>query len=269
VSAPPPPPARSASTRGQALLNWLFYGPLGALQFLTIAPPIVRRPFTVAELGVAVGFFPLVGLLVGELLAALDWGLARVFPPALSAALVLAAWVGASGALHLDGFLDACDGLFGGHTPEARLRIMRDERVGAFGLVGGVLLLLTQAAALASLSARAGPLILAPVVARWAMALAVIAFPYARAEGLGRAMKEAAGWPQAVLASATALAAGWLVAGLWGLAALALAGAVAWLVARWVLRRLPGLTGDVYGALCQVIEVLVLLFFALLQHVRP
>ncbi len=266
MGAPLPPADTQPPPRARPLVTWLLTGPLAALQFLTIAPPLVRRPFTRAELGVAVGFFPLVGLLIGELLTLVDWALAFFFPPAVSAALLLAAWVGASGAFHLDGFLDACDGLFGGHTPEARLRIMRDERVGAFGVAGGVLLLLTAWACLASLSARAAPLILGPVLARWAMALAVVAFPYARAEGLGRAMKDSAGWPQAVLATAIALCACWLVAGVRGLLAWGVAGLAGWLISRWTLRRLPGLTGDVYGALCQVIEVLVVLLFLSLQQ---
>ena len=249
---------------------------LTALQFLTITPPIVRRPFTPAELGQAVGFFPLVGLLLGGVLTLLAWGLGRLFPPGVTAALVLAAWVGLTGALHLDGFLDTCDGLFGGGDPETRLRILRDERVGAYAVAGGVLLLLTKYAALAAIVGATGAsslpwahglwragtqraaLLLVPVLGRWGMALAVVAFPYARPEGLGRAMKDHAGWGQALLAGATALAVAALVAGWAGLAAWALATGATWLLARFALRRLPGLTGDIYGAVCEVVEVLML-----------
>ena len=236
--------------------------PLAALQFLTLSPPIVRRIFTPEEMGRAVGYFPLVGVLLGGLLVGLDRALACVFPAGVSAVLVLAAWVVASGALHLDGFLDACDGLFGGHTPESRLEIMRDERVGAFGLAGGVLLLLLKASALAATPGRATSLLLAPTLARWGMALAVVAFPYARREGLGRAMKAHAGWGQVALATATGLAVAWFAAGWLGLVALGLAGATAWIVARFVLARLPGLTGDVYGAISETVEVVILLLFA-------
>ena len=245
--------------------------PLAAVQFLTLAPPIVRRPFTPVEMGWAVGCFPLVGLLLGGLLAGLDWVLVHIFPSStcpsgvcpsgVSAALVIAGWVIVTGALHLDGFLDACDGLFGGHTPESRLHIMRDERVGAFGLAGGVLLLLVKVASLATVSHRAVPLLLAPTLARWGMTMAVVLFPYARAEGLGRAMKDHAGWGQAALATATALGVAWLAGGWSGLVAAALAVAAAWALARFTLARLPGLTGDIYGAICESIEVLVLLFF--------
>ena len=236
--------------------------PLAAVQFLTLVPPIVRRSFTPVEMGWAVGCFPLVGLLLGGLLAGLDWVLVRVFPSGVSVALVIAAWVIVTGALHLDGFLDACDGLFGGYTPESRLHIMRDERVGAFGLAGGVLLLLIKVASLAAVSHRAVPLILAPTLARWGMTMAVVLFPYARTEGLGRAMKDHAGWGQAALATATALGVAWLAGGWPGLGVAALAGAAAWALSRFTLARLPGLTGDVYGAICESIELLTLLFFA-------
>ncbi|HKI34071.1 MAG TPA: adenosylcobinamide-GDP ribazoletransferase [Gemmataceae bacterium] len=240
-------------------------GLAAAVQFLTVLP-LVRRPFSPKELGRSVGWFPLVGALLGGLLAGLDWLLGLAFPPGVTAALVLAAWVLVTGALHLDGFLDSCDGLFGGHTPEARLRIMRDERAGAFAVIGGILLLLLKYAALAGNPERLAALVLAPVVGRWGMAVAVVGFPYGRPEGLGRAMKDHARWPQALLAS---LFAGTVVAGIavvvpggWrALLAIPLAAGMTWIGGRFVLRRLPGLTGDVYGALCELLEVATLLLF--------
>ena len=111
------------------LLSRFIAPPAAALQFLTVTPPLVRRAFSMPELGRAVGYFPLVGTLLGTLLAAFDWGLAFLFPAGVRAALDLALWVALTGALHLDGFLDACDGLFGGRTVESRLEIMRDEQV--------------------------------------------------------------------------------------------------------------------------------------------
>ena len=235
---------------------------LAAFQFLTITPPIVRRPFTPEELGRSVGFFPVVGLALGAILYGLASGLRLVFSPDVAAALVLAAWMILTRALHLDGFMDACDGLFGGFTPEQRLAIMRDSRVGAFGVAGGVLVLLAYFAAIQA--ALAGPfaLLMAPVLGRWAMALALVAFPYARAEGLGRAMKDHARWPQAALATVTALVVAGLAARGAGLLALALAGLTALLGAWFALRRIPGLTGDIYGALGVAAELAGLLSLA-------
>jgi adenosylcobinamide-GDP ribazoletransferase len=232
-----------------------------ALQFLTLVPPVVRRAFTPQELGRAVGFYPLVGALLGLVLAGLNEGLARVLMPGVVPALVLTGWVVLTGALHLDGFLDSCDGLLGGWTPEKRLHIMRDERVGAFGLAGGVLLLLLKLTALSAVSRPTAALILAPTLGRWAMALAVVAFPYARPEGLGKAVKDHAAWRQVALATVFALATAALAGGWQGLVALAMAALTTLIVARFALARLPGLTGDLYGAICEIVELATLLFW--------
>jgi adenosylcobinamide-GDP ribazoletransferase len=236
---------------------------LAALQFLTIVPPLVRRPFTEVELGRAVGFFPLVGILIGAVLAGLDVVLTSVFPAGVSTALVLASWVLLTGALHLDGFLDTCDGLWGGSRPEERLRILRDERVGSFAVVGGVLLLLLKYAALETVvkgDLRATEaLVLAATLARWCLAVAIVAFPSARAEGLGRAVKDQAGWGEAALATLTAGVVAWLLGEWRGLATMLVASLVTLLAALYAVRRLRGLTGDVYGAICELAEVIVLL----------
>ena len=245
---------------GEIVCGWPL-GFLAALQFLTVAPPLIRRSITAAELGRAVGWFAVVGLLLGMGLAGADRALGLLFPPIVTAVLLLAVWVLATGALHLDGFLDACDGLFGGHTPEARLRIMRDERVGAFAVIGGVLLLLLKFSCLAGLSSRWVALVVAPTIGRWGMALAVVVFPYARPEGSGRWMKDHSGWWQAALASVAVLATALVTAKWLGLVVIALAAVVTVTCAVFVLRRLPGLTGDVYGAICEILEVLTLLTF--------
>lgn len=239
---------------------------LAAVQFLSITPPLVRRLFTPAEMGASVGFYPLVGALLGGLLFLIDLLLAPFLPLLPRSALLLAVWVLLTGGLHLDGFLDSCDGLLGGHTPESRLAIMRDERVGAYALAGGVLLLLLKFSALASLAGafpgRLAAFWLAPALGRWAISLTLVASPYARPQGLGYDLKRHATWRQALLASLFALlitlALAWRAN--WWLAALPLLAAlVAWLTARFALQRLPGLTGDLYGAVNELVEAAVLL----------
>lgn len=236
-----------------------------AIQFLTTCPPLLRRIFEPVELGRAVGYFPLVGALLGLALAGLAAGLGLIFPAGVAAALALVAWVLMTGSLHVDGFLDACDGLFGGFTADERLRIMRDERVGGYALSGGVLLFIVKYATLASLGGFAPALVLSPVLGRWAMAAGVVAFPYARAKGLGRDMKNQAKTRQLVLATGIslviALAIVWLSASYVALLACAVAAVATVATARFTMQRIPGLTGDIYGALCEVVEVCVLLTF--------
>jgi len=233
---------------------------LAAFQFLTTFPAIIRRAFTPQELGRAVGYFPLVGLALGGVLYGLGSGLQLVFPTPVVAVFILAAWLLLTRALHFDGFLDTCDGLFGGFTPERRLEIMRDSRVGAFGVAGGGLLLLANYVAIISLPHLSG-LLLAPVMGRWALSIAIFAYPYARVKGLGRDMKDNTRWPQIIIATTITLLAAWLFAGWTGLLAFGISGVVLWLGAGFILRRIPGLTGDSYGALCEIVELAVLLLF--------
>jgi len=236
-----------------------------AVQFLTVVPPPLRRTITPAELGMSVTFFPLVGLLVGLLLFGLHRILSAIFPVTVAAAVLVAIWIACSGALHFDGLLDAVDGLLGGRTPEDRMRILRDERVGAFAVAVGVITILLKYAAIAGIGAAA-PLIFAPVVGRWLTSMSVVLFSYARTDGLGRDMKANAGWPQAVGATAIAAATLGILAPSVGFAATGAAVILAcfsgWLLVSFTLSRIPGLTGDIYGALCEVGETVCIVTLA-------
>jgi len=229
---------------------------LAALQFLTLSPPLVRRAFTEKELGQAAGFYPLVGVLIGALLYGANYGLALIAPDALRAALLLALWILLTGALHLDGLLDTFDG-------RGRVEIMRDERVGAFGLSAGVILLLMKFSALSGFLQSAPALILIPAASRWGMTLAVFAFPYARPEGLGSAVKAHTTWRQVAFATLTVLITAWVCAGWIGLIALGGTPLLVWAGSTFVLARIPGLTGDIYGAINELAELVAVVFFAI------
>lgn len=109
---------------------------IAALRFLTIIRLGWLRESTADELKRSAGYFPLVGLLIGLMLAGLNWLLGFVLPQAVVNVLLIVASVLITGALHLDGFLDTCDGLGGHGTPEERWRIMDDSRAGGFGVIG-------------------------------------------------------------------------------------------------------------------------------------
>lgn len=244
---------------------------LAAVSFLTILPVPGEHRLRDDDWGRATAWYPAVGLVLGAILAGIDWAARQLWPGGVAAALTLVAWVVLSGALHLDGLADCCDALLAAVPRERRLEILRDVHAGAFAVTGVVLLLLSKFAALAAIppAARPGALLLVPTLARWTMTGAVLLYPYARAgEGLGRRAKSGAGSRQLVVATSTTLLAVGLAAW-WGLGwaavvLLVVAALSALLVAQWIRSKLGGLTGDAYGAICELVEAVILLTLAAL-----
>jgi adenosylcobinamide-GDP ribazoletransferase len=236
---------------------------LAALQFMTTLPVPLSRPVEAADLARGGRYFPLVGLLLGLLLTLL-YGLLIIFlPPSLVALLLVIALLGLTGALHFDGFLDSCDGLFGYHPTERRLEIMHDSRVGSFGVAGGICLLALKYAGLSLVPSGLMPsaLLLAPLSGRWALLCAVVLFPYGRESGLGRLYKRYTRPPQLVAASIFVIVMAYAFLGLAGLGLAAFIFLLTWLVCRWMLGKLPaGLTGDCYGAIVELTEAATWLF---------
>jgi adenosylcobinamide-GDP ribazoletransferase len=236
---------------------------IAAFQFLSIFPTLITRPFTSQEMGRAVGWFPLVGVVLGVCLYGVNYAAHLIFPASVSAALTLFAWVIFTRAFHLDGFIDTCDGLFGGWTPERRLEIMKDSRVGAFGVAGGVLALLTEYAALVSSTNLFAALIIATTLGRWASPLVIYAFPYAREEGLGIEVKRNVTMREIILATLITGITSWLVSGPIGFLFMFGAAVIGFLVALYAMRLLSGLTGDIYGTVTTLVEMLTLVFFTM------
>ncbi len=232
-----------------------------AVEFLTPLRLHGRNELPEAAIGCSSAFFPVVGLLLGLTLVGIDRLLSPVLPPEPLNALLVAFLAAATGLLHLDGLADTADGVFGGHTREQRLAIMRDSRIGAFGAVALVLVLLLQWSALSALVApwRIPGLLLFPILGRGAMALAIAAFPYARPQGLGTLFRRYIWpWPAPVALAISLLMAVICFAGggavLWAAMILLTPGLGALLST-----RLGGLTGDSYGAICELNEVVTLL----------
>lgn len=247
---------------------------LFALQFLTVIPlPLPREPRR-GEVGRSLIYFPLVGLIIGVILAGLNWLFRLFLPVAVVNGLLLAALAVISGALHLDGFADTCDGIAGNKSVEDRWRVMHDSRSGAFGIVGLALLLLIQYLALNSIPENliVFALVLAPVLSRWSMVYAVFAYPYARPSGLGRLFKEGVTWWGFLLATLLTLAIaldlsrlpGSSYSYLAGLAIMVISWVVIMVVAAYLRRKFAGLTGDTYGAISEMVEVTVLLLVVII-----
>ncbi|MCL7462523.1 adenosylcobinamide-GDP ribazoletransferase [Pseudomonas sp. NW5] len=235
-----------------------------ALQFLTRIPIRLPGMPAPAELGRSLLCYPLVGALLGGGLALLAVLLAETFAP-LAAALLLAVWVLASGALHLDGLADTVDAWVGGYGDRARtLALMKDPASGPMAVAALILLLLLKFTALWALLLRGEvlALLLAALLARGAVLLLFWGTPYVRAGGLGSVMAEQlprrpALWVLALVALTV------LLAGRSGALALASTLVVFVLCRRALLRRLGGTTGDTAGALLELVECSVLVVLAL------
>jgi len=236
-----------------------------ALQFLTRLPILLPGMPAPAQLGRSLLWYPLVGALLGALLLVLH-GLLGEAPGPLHAALLLAAWVGLSGALHLDGLADSADAWIGGLGDRERtLAIMKDPRSGPVAVVVLVVVLLLKfAALLALLEHGAGAaLLLAPLLGRSVLLALFLSTPYVRPGGLGQALAEhlPRGPARRVLLG-VALACPLLFGGA-GVLALLLAAGFFLYLRRCLLARLGGTTGDTAGALLELVECGVLVGLAL------
>jgi adenosylcobinamide-GDP ribazoletransferase len=204
----------------------------------------------------------------GACLFMAQWYLPVLFPAPLAAGLVVALWVALTGGLHLDGLADCCDGLLASATPERRLEIMRDSRLGAFGGIGLILYVGLKILAVASLMSELGhdfmaltsAYLLAPTLARYLL-LFVARLPSARPGGLGasfaKAVKPSALILGAILPAMAALLGGWRA-----VAATIAAALVVWGAAALARARLGGVTGDVLGLSVELAELAVLLVYA-------
>ncbi len=249
---------------------------IAALKFLTIIRLPLRREASPQELGRSIIYFPIIGIIIGITLAVLNWLLGMVLPSSVVNALLIAWMVVISGGLHLDGFADTCDGIGGQKPVEARLQVMRDSRVGGFGVIGIALLLLVKYVSLNSIppSSFMVTLIFMPVISRWLMVYAVFAYPYARPSGLGTVFKKEVNPLKFAIATLITLVVAmgltaWLKNAYSSLAGLAIMGGT-WVIivaiAAYFKRKFAGLTGDTYGAINEMAEVLVLILVSLLAN---
>jgi adenosylcobinamide-GDP ribazoletransferase len=232
-----------------------------ALQFLTRLPAPRDLKTSEEELGRAAMFFPLVGMLVGGGGALLHVALLHLLPPPTCVLLVLIYASFITNAFHEDGLADAVDGFGGGWTRERMLEIMRDSRIGTFGALALIFLVLAKYNFLSALEpARIWRwLIVAHTAARWTTLPLCLWLPYARPEGQGKLVARRVGYGGVAVATVTLLAALALLPG--RAAAVAFAVAVAVVIASgwYYRRRLGGITGDCLGATNQVTEVLLYL----------
>ncbi len=235
---------------------------LAALRFLTVLPLPGERGTEAGDLAGALIFFPVVGVLIGLVMALAGWFLWGVLPALPAAAIMVLLLLAVSGGFHLDGLADSADGLFSARPREDMLAIMRDSRIGSMGVAAIVMNLLLKTAALASLpqTQAAAALFLMPIAGRCLMIFMMALLPYVRGEE-GRAAlfyRQAGEDRKIVFLTAVLLYSGcWYAGGGAGLAAGAAALVVMLLFAALCRARLGGASGDTLGATCELAEAVV------------
>ncbi len=230
-----------------------------ALRFLTTLPMPWPAPTQRDGFAQAVPFFPLVGAIIGVVLLGVGWAAGLWWAPFTRAALLVVAWGVLSGGLHLDGLSDTFDAMMSWRPRERKLEIMKDSRIGAMGAVAIISVLLLKLVFLAETGAdwwRA--VLVAPMLGRWAMLYATARFPAARPDGLGSSVQGRLGLAQLLTMSVVVALVATAIAGAGGLCAVLLVSAGAHVLGRWWTHALGGLTGDTYGAVCELAEVLAL-----------
>ncbi|MNI14337.1 Cobalamin synthase [compost metagenome] len=267
--------------------GWL-HALIAALQFLTRLPLPIQITYTHQVFARSVVFYPFAGMIIGGLLAGAGW-LMQAWMPLLPASILLVTfWIILTGGLHLDGLMDTADGILSHRPREQMLEIMKDSRVGAMGVIVCVLQLSLKFSLVYTLfaenvwSSAIPMLILVPMWSRWFMVVAIYGWPYARSDsGLGGFFR---GVGARLMLSSTVLCAGlsFIVflffyepsnetTSLWQgplsiviIAMLTLLAGIS--LAAYLNRKLGGLTGDTYGALNEIIEVVLLLAVTILYN---
>lgn len=228
-----------------------------ALRFFTRLPVPAWVGHSAEQLNGAARYFPLVGLLVGAIGAAVTWATAQVLPLPLAVIAGMGATLLCTGAFHEDGFADAVDGFGGGWEKAQVLAIMKDSRIGSFGAVGIGLMLLAKWNALAAMPAGMLPaaLVAGHGVSRLASTTLIYALDYVRDEGKSKPLANRMGGGELFTAGLFGLVPCLLLPGVSALVALTLVAVVTLGAGRYFRRRLGGYTGDCLGATQQAAEL--------------
>ena len=249
-----------------------------AIRFLTIFPiasfPLSNNSNQDEEEGLvenfanSMAFFPLVGMLIGVSLVVLR----RIFyylpvSPLVGDTLVLIVWIWLSGGLHLDGFADSIDGFSGGHNKEEILNIMKDSATGAKGVVALVSLLLLKFVLLVEmpLFLKDAVLFFTPTVGRWSMVIAAFLGKPARLKNsMGKLFMDYVSWREVIFASLTLAVVGILLFRLYFIPLVIIGIGIVLLILKYCHKRINGISGDVLGAINEIVEVFILLPFYIL-----
>lgn len=237
---------------------------LAAVAFLTTLPVGKGKAEDREGFAKSMIFFPLVGLGMGAVAVGINAVLARFLPLPLRMLIVLGTFTLAGESLHMDGWADTSDGLFGGKDPEERIRIMGDTRVGTAGILSLIFLVLWKFLCLVFIGERGnsyvlnGALVLTPALGRWSMVNAARLGHPARPEGMGKSFLEMRGRRDWLIATGTMLIFSVLMFPRGTVVLLPLAFAISLALTLAHNKWLGGHTGDTLGSVNEATEALIL-----------
>ncbi len=237
-----------------------------AVQFLTVFPVRIASPVKKTDYGPALTFFPVVGLLLGLFLS-LCSVLSSFLPREVHAVLILTVSVVITGAIHLDGLADTCDGFYGQRSREDVLKIMRDSRIGVMGVTGVVIALLLKYALFINmpLEVLCPALMTAMTAGRWAHVFCCYYASYARQDGKAKYFMDYAGEREMIRASLFTVAVFLFLRQLEGLFVFFILAIIVFLFIRSSKHKIDGMTGDTIGAAGEIAEISVLLLTVILS----
>ena len=232
-----------------------------AIQFLTIFPLPTKGQINDKDFGRALFYFPLVGLILGCILAAVSLCIFHIFSPLVMAALLILVSTVLTGGLHLDGFADTCDGLYGFHSPGKRLEIMRDSRTGVMGVIGLVCLVLLKFSLLTHipLTCLWKTLVMMAVISRWSLVIACYDSTYLRQEGKARLFIEQARLHYLLVGGVLTFFLFMFLPSGKGLIIFFGTLITVSLFIKYIRKKIGGMTGDTIGAVNEIAEAAVLL----------
>lgn len=239
-----------------------------ALQFLSRIQLAKQTVWTEEDFGRSLCWFPIVGTIIGALLYGLWLLLSHVFTGVTLSVLIVAFWYGLTGGLHADGFMDTADGLFSGRSRERMLEIMKDSRVGSNGVMAFFFLALLKIGFTATMEESAYMLCLVaiPTAARYGTLISVLEFPYARQNGMGKAFATYARPYTLVWGFLAALVPLLCIHEVYFIL-LGAAMATALVANTYITKCLGGVTGDTYGAVTELTELVLLGICAALSSI--
>ncbi len=240
-----------------------------ALRFLTVIPFSFRHDTEKNIISDSMLFFPVIGLLIGIILASICSLLNNLVPDLLLSIIIILILVIITGGLHLDGLADTIDGFYAGNNKESILRIMRDSHIGTMGVLALITVILLKIGFLLSLTGdiRLKTLIIMPVISRWSIFMTIFFFKYARSEGKAESFFVNLKWIKLLIATAITLGIVYFMFELKGILLLSVIVVVALIGGIMTTKKIGGVTGDTLGALCEINEVSVLLLSYIINGV--